>query len=95
MIADLGVSSLQVDSEERGFSFRGDAQLDMRMDRNGMRTAADLLADLSEEEIANLIYKYGEERFSRRYSHRIVERRKAGRPGYDDQRACRAGGTLG
>ncbi|HMJ07851.1 MAG TPA: 16S rRNA (cytosine(1402)-N(4))-methyltransferase RsmH [Pyrinomonadaceae bacterium] len=80
IIADLGVSSLQLDSEERGFSFRSDAPLDMRMDREGGETAADLLAELSEEDIANLIYRFGEERFSRRIARRIVERRKAGQP---------------
>lgn len=80
ILADLGVSSLQLDSEERGFSFRSDAPLDMRMDRSGGRTAAELLAELSEEEIANVIYEFGEERFSRRIARRIVERRKAGEP---------------
>ena len=80
ILADLGVSSLQLDSEERGFSFRGDAPLDMRMDRSGGHTAAELLAELSEEDIANLIYQFGEERFSRRIARRIVERRNAGEP---------------
>ncbi|MGI8544921.1 MAG: 16S rRNA (cytosine(1402)-N(4))-methyltransferase RsmH [Aridibacter sp.] len=81
IIADLGVSSLQFDSPERGFSFRFDAPLDMRMDKNSeTETAAELLAGLSEEEIANLIYEYGEERFSRRIARRIVERRKMGNP---------------
>ncbi len=81
IIADLGVSSLQMDSEERGFSFRFDAPLDMRMDEGSDRpTAAELLAALSEEEIANVIYEYGEERFSRRIARRIVERRNAGEP---------------
>jgi 16S rRNA (cytosine1402-N4)-methyltransferase len=80
IIADLGVSSLQLDSDERGFSFRSDAPLDMRMDRGRGETAADLLASLSEEEIANIIYQFGEERFSRRIARRIVERRKAGDP---------------
>ena len=81
VLADLGVSSLQFDSAERGFSFRFDAKLDMRMDANSDEpTAAELLADLSEEEIANLIYNYGEERFSRRIARRIVERREAGEP---------------
>jgi len=78
IIADLGVSSLQLDSEDRGFSFRSDAPLDMRMDRSSGETAADLLANLSEEDIANVIYQFGEERFSRRIARRIVERRKAG-----------------
>jgi len=81
VIADLGVSSLQFDSESRGFSFRFDAPLDMRMDsESGGETAADLLERLSEEEIANLIYEYGEERFSRRIARRIVEKREAGEP---------------
>ena len=80
LIVDLGVSSLQLDSEERGFSFRSDAPLDMRMDRGGGDTAADLLAELSEEDIANIVYRFGEERFSRRIARRIVERRKAGEP---------------
>lgn len=81
IIADLGVSSLQLDSEERGFSFRFDAPLDMRMDAaSDGPTAADLLADLSETEIADIIYRYGEERFSRRIARRIVERREGGKP---------------
>lgn len=81
VIADLGASSLQFDSESRGFSFRFDAPLDMRMDAgSGEMTAAELLERLTEEEIANVIYQYGEERFSRRIARRIVERREAGRP---------------
>ena len=81
ILADLGVSSLQFDSESRGFSFRFDAPLDMRMDADSEdETAAEMLERLSEEEIANLIYGYGEERFSRRIARRIVERRKAGSP---------------
>ncbi len=81
ILADLGVSSLQFDSETRGFSFRFDAPLDMRMDADGDdETAAELLERLSEEEIANIIYGYGEERFSRRIARRIVERRNTGNP---------------
>ena len=81
VIADLGVSSLQFDSGERGFSFRSDAPLDMRMDTSAeVSTAAELLATQSEEEIANLIYRFGEERFSRRIARRIVERRQSGNP---------------
>lgn len=81
ILADLGVSSLQFDSETRGFSFRFDAPLDMRMDAEGDdETAAELLKRLTEEEIANIIYEYGEERFSRRIARRIVERRNAGSP---------------
>jgi 16S rRNA (cytosine1402-N4)-methyltransferase len=81
IIADLGVSSLQLDSEDRGFSFRFDAPLDMRMNADDeIETVAELLERLSEEEIANVIYEYGEERFSRRIARRIVERRKEGNP---------------
>lgn len=81
ILADLGVSSLQFDSGSRGFSFREDAPLDMRMNPAGEGvTAADLLGSLSEEEIANVIYRLGEERFSRRIARRIVQRREAGDP---------------
>jgi 16S rRNA (cytosine1402-N4)-methyltransferase len=81
VIADLGVSSLQFDSETRGFSFRFDAPLDMRMDAaSGMPTAADLLATLSEWEIADIIYRYGEERASRKIARWIVEKRENGEP---------------
>ena len=80
VIADLGVSSMQFDSESRGFSFRFDAPLDMRMDPTSGETAADILADRSEEEIANIVYEFGEERASRRIARRIVERREAGSP---------------
>lgn len=81
IIADLGVSSLQFDKGSRGFSFREDAPLDMRMNpASGDPTAAELLKSLSETEIADLIYKYGEERFSRRIAWRIVEKREAGSP---------------
>lgn len=81
IIADLGVSSLQFDSEQRGFSFRFDAPLDMRMDPDsGEETAAEMLEYLSEEEIANVIYEYGEERASRRIAKWIVERRDRGAP---------------
>ena len=81
VLADLGISSLQFDSPERGFSFRYDAPLDMRMDAEGDEpTAAELLAALPEEEIARIIFEYGEERKSRRIARWIVERREAGRP---------------
>lgn len=81
IIADLGVSSLQFDSETRGFSFRYDAPLDMRMDAGSDEaTAAELLATMSQEEIANIIYEFGEERFSRRIARRIVEKREHGEP---------------
>ena len=80
ILADLGVSSLQLDSPSRGFSFRHEAPLDMRMDMSSGETAAELLGRLSEVEIARLIFEYGEERHSRRIARRIVERREAGEP---------------
>lgn len=80
ILADLGVSSHQFDAGERGFSFRSDAPLDMRMDtsNSSIATAADLVNELPEEDLANLIFKYGEERLSRRIASRICERRKEG-----------------
>jgi 16S rRNA (cytosine1402-N4)-methyltransferase len=78
ILADLGVSSLQFDGAGRGFSFQRDEPLDMRMDRSGGRTAADLIATLPEEELANLIYRFGEERYSRRIARAIVEARREG-----------------
>jgi 16S rRNA (cytosine1402-N4)-methyltransferase len=81
VLADLGVSSLQFDTKERGFSFRHAAPLDMRMDAEGDdETAAELLARLPEEEIARVIYEYGEERRSRRIARWVVERRERGEP---------------
>ena len=80
ILVDLGVSSLQFDSPERGFSFRFDAPLDMRMDPTHGPTAADLLQQLPESEIARIIFEFGEERHSRRIARRIVERREQGKP---------------
>ncbi|QQS43131.1 MAG: 16S rRNA (cytosine(1402)-N(4))-methyltransferase RsmH [Acidobacteriota bacterium] len=81
ILADLGISSLQLDSETRGFSFRFDAPLDMRMDPDSDdETAAELLERLSEQDLANVIYRFGEERHSRRIARRIVERRESGNP---------------
>ena len=81
ILADLGVSSLQFDSPTRGFSFRFDAPLDMRMDtESNEESAADLLLRLSEEEIADIIFNYGEERNSRRIAKWIVESREQGKP---------------
>jgi 16S rRNA (cytosine1402-N4)-methyltransferase len=75
-LADLGVSSLQLDAEGRGFSFQRDEPLDMRMDRSGGDTAADLVGRASETEIADAIFTFGEERFSRRIARAIVEARR-------------------
>lgn len=80
VVADLGVSSLQLDSPGRGFSFRHEAPLDMRMDISSGETAAELLGRLSEVEIARIIFEYGEERRSRRIARRLVERRDRGEP---------------
>ena len=75
-LADLGVSSLQFDAPGRGFSFQRDEPLDMRMDRSGDETAADLVARSSERDLADAIFQYGEERFSRRIARAIVEARR-------------------
>ncbi|QFZ91837.2 16S rRNA (cytosine(1402)-N(4))-methyltransferase RsmH [Synechococcus elongatus] len=75
IMADLGVSSPQLDEAERGFSFRQDAPLDMRMDPTAELTAAEIVNEWDETDLANLIYQYGEERLSRRIARRIVERR--------------------
>src|SRR5436190_7273505 len=75
-LADLGVSSLQFDAEGRGFSFQRDEPLDMRMDRSEGDTAADLVGRASEIEIADAIFAFGEERFSRRIARAIVEERR-------------------
>jgi 16S rRNA (cytosine1402-N4)-methyltransferase len=76
VLLDLGVSSLQLDRGERGFSFRFPGPLDMRMDRRETTTAADLVNRLSERDLADIIYKYGEEGRSRRISRFIVEARR-------------------
>jgi len=75
ILADLGVSSLQLDRSERGFSFLSDAPLDMRMDPSSGQTAADLVNELSESDLADLIFEYGEERGARKIARRIVQRR--------------------
>ena len=75
IIADLGVSSPQLDIAERGFSFRHTAPLDMRMDRKQEITAAEIVNHWKEVSLADLIYEYGEERFSRRIAKKIVQQR--------------------
>jgi 16S rRNA (cytosine1402-N4)-methyltransferase len=90
ILADLGVSSYQLDTPERGFSFRSGETtgaglppemrpLDMRMDRRQRLTAEDLVNDLSERELADIIWQFGEERGSRRIARRIVDRRTRAR----------------
>jgi len=72
LLADLGVSSMQLDAPGRGFSFQRDEPLDMRMDRTSGETAADLVARSTERQLADAIFQYGEERFSRRVARAIV-----------------------
>jgi 16S rRNA (cytosine1402-N4)-methyltransferase len=74
-LADLGVSSMQLDADGRGFSFRRDEPLDMRMDRSRGDTAASLVTRAGEEEIADVIFRFGEERYSRRVARAIVNAR--------------------
>jgi len=76
VVADLGMSSMQLETEGRGFSFRRDEPLDMRMDRSQGPTVADLLRDVPERALADLIFEYGEERFSRRIARAIVATRQ-------------------
>jgi 16S rRNA (cytosine1402-N4)-methyltransferase len=75
ILMDLGVSSAQLDRPERGFSYRFDAPLDMRMDAKQSLTAADVVNSYDESELATLISRYGEERFARRIAHAIVAAR--------------------
>ncbi len=76
VLLDLGVSSFQLDDADKGFSYRLDGPLDLRFDQTAGRTAADLLRDLSEENIADLIWKWGEERGSRRIARAVVRARR-------------------
>jgi 16S rRNA (cytosine1402-N4)-methyltransferase len=79
LLADFGVSSMQLDTEGRGFSFRRDEPLDMRMDRSSGETAADLIDRADEKELADAIYQFGEERRSRQVARAIVMARQQGR----------------
>ncbi|MBQ6376711.1 MAG: 16S rRNA (cytosine(1402)-N(4))-methyltransferase RsmH [Lachnospiraceae bacterium] len=76
IVLDLGVSSYQLDTAERGFSYMQDAPLDMRMDQSETRTAGDLINEVSEQELARIIREYGEERFAPSIAKHIAERRK-------------------
>ena len=76
VLLDLGVSSPQLETAQRGFSFQADGPLDMRMDRSGGRTAADLVNELSEEELADLFYEHGGEREARRVVRALAARRR-------------------
>ena len=77
MLLDLGVSSFQLDTAQRGFSYHKDAPLDMRMSKSGL-SAKDVVNTYSEEQLAEILYRYGEEKFSRRIAKNIVEARQNG-----------------
>jgi 16S rRNA (cytosine1402-N4)-methyltransferase len=76
MLLDLGVSSFQLDESQRGFSFRSDAPLDMRMDQSSGRTAADIVNNLDAEDLTRIFREYGEERWAGRIARRIVRTRQ-------------------
>ncbi|MGD8190019.1 16S rRNA (cytosine(1402)-N(4))-methyltransferase RsmH [Brevibacillus ginsengisoli] len=76
ILFDLGVSSPQLDEGERGFSYNADAPLDMRMDRDAFLTAYEIVNEWDEQEIAKIIWEYGEEKFSRRIARQIVTQRE-------------------
>ncbi|MDD6619841.1 MAG: 16S rRNA (cytosine(1402)-N(4))-methyltransferase RsmH [Eubacteriales bacterium] len=75
LLLDLGVSSFQLDTAERGFSFHKDAPLDMRMSKSGL-SARDVVNDYSEEQLADILFRYGEEKFARRIAANIVKTRQ-------------------
>ena len=79
ILFDLGISVYHYEESERGFSFRYDEKLDMRLNPDREKSAADLVNELTEEKLANLIYLYGEEKLSRRIAHAIVIARQGGR----------------
>ena len=95
VLFDLGISTLQLSDVERGFSFQRDGPLDMRMDPNLQRTAADLVNDLPEGELADLIWRYGEERRSRRVARAIAAARPVNTTGELAQVVARAVGRRG
>lgn len=80
ILLDLGISSPQIDEGERGFSFRFDAPLDMRMDQTRGKTAAELLTTISEQQLGKVIKDYGEERFAKQVARAIIKERADGRP---------------
>jgi 16S rRNA (cytosine1402-N4)-methyltransferase len=77
ILMDLGVSSMQIDSPDRGFAYSFDAPLDMRMDASSGETAADLIATATEQELARIFKEYGEERFAKKIAAEIVSRRSS------------------
>ena len=90
ILLDLGLSSIQLEKEERGFSFRGEGPLDMRMDQRMDETAADLVNNLSSEELEEILFQYGEERWAKQncQSHRAGKRTGTHRddPGFKKDR---------
>lgn len=78
ILLDLGVSSMQLDDADRGFSFRQDGPLDMRMNPESGLSAAEIVNEYGEEEISRILYRYGDERWARRIAHFIIEARKRG-----------------
>ncbi len=94
VLADLGVASTQLDDAERGLSFQADGPLDMRLDPRLDETAEGLINRLSERELADLIYEYGQERYSRRVARAIVQQRKKGRIATTGQLAGIVSGSL-
>src|SRR5262245_39957710 len=76
ILLDLGVSSMQLDRPERGFSYAADAPLDMRMDPSAELTAADVVNEASERELADVFRRYGEERYARQIARAVVRRRR-------------------
>ena len=76
ILLDLGVSSYQLDAVERGFSYKAEARLDMRMDRSAPLSAYEVVNTWSEQDLTDIFYEYGEEKFSKRIANRIVEARK-------------------
>jgi 16S rRNA (cytosine1402-N4)-methyltransferase len=79
ILADLGVSSYQLDNADSGFSYRSDTKLDLRMDKSRPISAADIINTYSEEDLANIIFNFGEERNSRKIARRIAEKRSVER----------------
>lgn len=80
VVLDIGVSSFQIDEAERGFSFQKDGPLDMRMDITQRQTAADLVNEVCEQELADILFKFGDERHSRRIAKAIVKYREEEKP---------------
>jgi 16S rRNA (cytosine1402-N4)-methyltransferase len=79
LLLDIGVSSLQLDADERGFSFRRDGPLDMRMNREASETAADWVQSATESQLTDVIYRFGEERYGRKIARAIIRARESGR----------------